>query len=89
MTQIIQETEREGGGGGCASSKICSDRFARTSQKSFLFVVYVGGGGGVPLARVPLELISASSSRPLPLGSPTDLRPSMIPGPDTRWALVM
>ena len=39
--------------------------------------------GGAPLARVPAEDISASSSSPRPRGAPTDLRPSMMPPPGT------
>lgn len=33
----------------------------------------------LPCARVPLELISAKSSRPLSLGAPTLRSPSMMP----------
>jgi hypothetical protein len=39
-----------------------------------------------PAASVPLLLISASSRQPRPLGPPTALRPSMMPGPGTRCA---
>ena len=43
-----------------------------------------------PCPRSPLLPPSpASSKQPLPRGSPTLLSPSMIPGPGTRWALVM
>mmetsp|Transcript_39014 Transcript_39014/g.96672 ORF Transcript_39014/g.96672 Transcript_39014/m.96672 type:complete len:217 (+) Transcript_39014:362-1012(+) len=42
-----------------------------------------------PAAMVPSEDISASSSRPRPLGRPTCLRPSMMPAPGTMCALVM
>jgi hypothetical protein len=42
-----------------------------------------------PLARVPADDISASSSRPRPRGLPTDFRPSMMPAPGTWGHQVM
>ena len=61
------------------AAAICETCIRRTGQSFY----------DAPAARVPLELISAKRRSPRPFGRPTDFKPSMMPGPGTRWALVM